>query len=205
MNKIICVGRNYREHAKELNNPIPETPILFIKPTSCISSFEEIGATLCRYEEISYELELAIQIDQIESESSLSISGLGLGLDLTRRSLQSLLKSKGHPWERSKSFRGSCPITNFIDYKCPVSSFDQLDIEFTLAINDEIKQVGHINQMIFPVAQIVEDSHREFGIDSGDILMTGTPSGVGLLRKGDHVIATLLKDQNIIIKKELTI
>lgn len=205
MNKVICVGRNYREHAKELNNPIPESPILFIKPASCISSFENIGETLSRYEEISYELELAIKIDDIKSEKPLSISGIGLGLDLTRRELQSKLKSKGHPWERSKSFRGSCPLTNFVDNQCAVSSFDQLNIEFTLTINNEIRQVGHINQMIFPVAKIVEDSHREFGIDSGDILMTGTPSGVGRLNKGDHLIATLHKDQNILISKEITI
>lgn len=203
MSKIICVGRNYREHAKELNNPIPENPILFIKPTSCISRFEDIGRTLSRYEEISYELELVIQIDEINSDNA--ISGIGLGLDLTRRKLQSHLKSKGHPWERSKSFRGACPLTNFVDCKSSVSDFDHLNIQFTLTINNEVRQAGHINQMLFPVSQIIEDSHQEFGVDAGDIFMTGTPSGVGLLHKGDHLIVTLLKDENIIIKKETII
>ena len=138
--KVVCVGRNYAEHAEELNNPVPSEPILFIKPESSVASLSEpfsIPETDCHY-----EAEIAVLIGETLTNASpeqveRGIKGLGLALDLTRRTLQSKLKEKALPWEVAKSFDGACPLSEFV----PIEQCAPLnELEFTLHINDQLKQ-----------------------------------------------------------------
>jgi 2-keto-4-pentenoate hydratase/2-oxohepta-3-ene-1,7-dioic acid hydratase in catechol pathway len=183
--KVVCVGRNYAEHAKELNNPIPSEPILFIKPESSVVSLTQdfsIPETDCHY-----EAEVAVLIGRelchagVE-EVEKGIVGLGLALDLTRRDLQSKLKEKSHPWEIAKSFDGACPLSDFV----PVEECGPLsDIEFTLHINDELRQHGRSSDMLNPIVPLIAHMSAFFTLRPGDVVLTGTPKGVGQLRKGD--------------------
>lgn len=183
--KVVCVGRNYAEHAKELNNPIPSEPILFIKPESSVVSLDQpfvIPETDCHY-----EAEIAVLIGETLSNASAEeaeggIVGLGLALDLTRRELQSKLKEKSHPWEVAKSFDGACPLSEFV----PIEKCGPLnELEFTLHINDELKQHGHSSDMLNPIAPLIAHMSTFFTLRPGDVILTGTPKGVGQLQKGD--------------------
>lgn len=187
ISKVVCVGRNYAEHAKELNNPVPSSPILFIKPESTVSDLQvpfTIPASDCHY-----EAELAVLIGEplsnaSESEVEKAIVGLGVALDLTRRELQSKLKEKAHPWEAAKSFDGACPISSFI----PRSEFSSLtDIKFSLAINGELRQSGETSDMITPIVPLIAHMSEFFTLRPGDVVLTGTPKGVGKLAKGDSL------------------
>lgn len=190
--KVVCVGRNYAEHARELDNPIPETPILFIKPESSVVSLEDsftIPETDCHY-----ETEIAILIGKElsnvnEKEAESGITGVGLALDLTRRALQSELKKNSHPWEVAKSFDGACPLSQFISY----SDIDSLkDLHFSLAINGEVRQQGLSNDMITPVIALIVYISKYFRLRAGDVVLTGTPKGVGSLVINDKLELNLL-------------
>jgi 2-keto-4-pentenoate hydratase/2-oxohepta-3-ene-1,7-dioic acid hydratase in catechol pathway len=192
LGKIVCVGRNYAEHAKELNNPIPTEPILFIKPESSAVSLNEdlsIPSSDCHY-----ETEIAILIGSnitsaSESEAEASIVGIGLGLDLTRRALQSKLKDKSHPWEVAKCFDGACPLTDFVK----IDQFSDLTkLEFSLTINNELKQVGNSGDMLNAIVPLISYMSKYFTLKSGDIILTGTPKGVGEIRSGDLLKLNLM-------------
>ena len=192
LGKVVCVGRNYAEHAKELNNPIPTEPILFIKPESSVVSMDD--AFTIPESDCHYETEIAVLIggtlckatEQLASES---IVGLGLALDLTKRSLQSKLKEKGHPWEKAKSFDGACPLSNFV----PRSEFSDLgSLRFTLDINGERKQDGNSADMLTPIIPLLVHISQHFTLKPGDIVLTGTPKGVGELFKGDKLLLNLM-------------
>lgn len=195
--KVVCVGRNYAEHAKELNNPIPDSPILFIKPETSLVNIEPsfvIPASDCHY-----EAEIAILIGKELNKASFEhaqegIAGVGLAMDLTKRSLQSQLKKKGHPWEISKAFDGSCPLSQFI----PISAITSLEsITFSLSINEEIKQKGIAKDMITPIVPLIIYISEHFTLRAGDIVLTGTPQGVGELFNNDKIELTLLDDLHI--------
>ena len=185
--KVVCVGRNYVAHAKELNNPVPSEPLLFLKPNSTLSDLCD-GICLPDVEEsCHHELEVAVLIGKKctainESEVDSAVAGIGIGLDLTLRELQLKLKNKGQPWEKAKSFDGSCPVSEFLPM-APETDFEA--IEFQLVINGQIVQSGTTGDMIFNIPFLIAEASRHFTLYPGDILLTGTPSGVGKLSEGD--------------------
>lgn len=188
---IWCVGRNYADHAKELGNAVPPTPLIFLKAGSCaqFSSMIELPSWA---EEVHHEVELALRFGP-----NLRIDGAAVALDLTERRVQSAAKSKGEPWTRAKSFRGACPLSDFKLVR-DLSDFDSLDI--ALAINNDIRQIGNTRDFIFSASFLVEHVLQYFPVMPGDILLTGTPAGVGPLNVGDRLRATL--DGKIQISKE---
>lgn len=191
--KVVCVGRNYVAHAKELNNPVPDSPLLFIKPNSSLVNLAENIRFPLVEGGCHHELEVAILIGQkvsnIKKEDSLSaIAGIGLGLDLTLRGIQSKLKSKGQPWEKAKAFDGACPISGFMPY---TDKINLKAVEFSMLKNGQLVQSGNTADMMFPIDRLISEISSHFTLYPGDIIMTGTPEGVGKLSAGDHLTFTL--------------
>lgn len=193
--KVVCVGRNYAEHAKELNNPVPDTPILFLKPSTAIQTLDTPITWPTEFGACHHELEVSIligkhasKIDAAEADSY--IAGIGLGLDLTLRELQNQLKAKGHPWELAKAFDGSCPLSPFIK---PSEFNDLHNIALELKINSETRQKGNSSDMITPIAELIAYISRYFTLEPGDVVLTGTPAGVSALKPGDQL--TLVLDE----------
>ncbi|WP_352259113.1 fumarylacetoacetate hydrolase family protein [Psychrobacter sp. TB55-MNA-CIBAN-0194] len=189
--KVVCVGRNYAEHARELGNEIPKSPILFMKPASSVVSTRNAIARpdSAVYGDTHYEAELCIQLSADLSaataeQAKQAIGGVTLGLDLTLRDLQSKLKEKGHPWERAKCFDGSCVLADWVD---PQAFGDFSQVNYQLIINDELKQDGDSALMLFSVYELLAEISHAFSLQAGDVIMTGTPSGVGILQAGDQV------------------
>jgi 2-keto-4-pentenoate hydratase/2-oxohepta-3-ene-1,7-dioic acid hydratase in catechol pathway len=192
--KIVCVGRNYAEHAKELNNPITSEPLLFMKPvTSLVDITEPINIDWDKGL-VHHELEIAVLIGNTlrrstKQQAASAMIGVGLALDLTLRDLQNELKQKGHPWEKCKAFDGSCPLSAFE----PIASFDSLnDIELQLSVNGEIRQKGSSRQMLTDILSLIEYLSQWFTLNPGDVVLTGTPAGVGPLNPGDRLKIDLL-------------
>lgn len=186
--KVVCVGRNYAEHAKELNNPVPTEPLLFIKPSTAIVPLAEPIELLASRGPVHYETEIAVLIgarlggDVSGLQSHAAIAGVGLALDLTLRDLQDQLKTKGHPWERAKAFDGACPLSTF----SPAAAVGSLeDIALQLRINGELRQQGNSSQMITPIIALLQQIAAVFTLLPGDVVITGTPAGVGELHDGD--------------------
>jgi 2-keto-4-pentenoate hydratase/2-oxohepta-3-ene-1,7-dioic acid hydratase in catechol pathway len=186
LGKIICVGRNYAEHAKELNNPVPTEPILFIKPATAAVRLEDTITAPAIRGEVHYETELALLIGKPLSNTTperaeAAVVGLGLALDLTLRDVQAKLKGKGHPWEISKGFDGACPLSSFVKVS-DVPNWDSLS--FSLSINEELRQIGRASDMLFSIPQLLVEMSRHFTLEPGDVILTGTPAGVGILPRG---------------------
>jgi len=191
--KVVCVGRNYAEHARELGNEIPEKPVVFLKPnTAIIYSGEKIiypGFS----EEMHHEVELVLligkkikNVDIKKAEDA--ISGYGVGLDMTLRDIQSELKKKGHPWTIAKGFDTSAALSDFLlkkNYKLTLNEI------ISLSINGTIKQRSKLNAMIFAPSKIVEYISSLMTLEEGDLIFTGTPSGVGKVEKGDKLLAEI--------------
>lgn len=202
--KIVCVGKNYADHIKEMNSSTPKQPVLFIKPPSAlcdankaikISHLKHLGA-------MHHELEIALLIgERIDSQFNgdilSAICGVGLGIDLTLRDLQSELKTQGHPWERSKSFDGSCALSPFIkvNYHKEIK-FN--DIELELILNSKSQQCSNSSLMLNPIPKLLKDISNVFTLEAGDVVLTGTPAGVGPLRVGDQLSGVLNKHKLII-------
>ncbi|MDR5868302.1 fumarylacetoacetate hydrolase family protein [Halomonas koreensis] len=193
LGKIVCVGRNYADHARELDNPVPSEPLLFIKPASSAVALEApIEAPFARGE-VHFETELALLIgapvsEATAAEAEQAIVGIGLALDLTLRDVQARLKEKGHPWERAKAFDGACPLSAFLPL-AEVPNWSAL--AFTLAVDGEERQHGHGADMLFPVPELVAEMSRHFTLEPGDVVLTGTPAGVGPLPRGAELSLTL--------------
>ncbi|WP_115720696.1 fumarylacetoacetate hydrolase family protein [Gallaecimonas mangrovi] len=187
--KVVCVGRNYAEHAKELGNAVPERPLLFMKPASAIVPADDAFTLDESRGPVHYECELAVVIGKpltkaSEAEAKDAIAGYGLALDLTLRELQSELKQKGHPWELAKAFDGSCVVTELVG----TEGFDDLGaIHYQFYQNDELRQDGHSSQMITPILSLLALISQTFTLEPGDLVLTGTPKGVGVLNKGDKL------------------
>ncbi|KEQ18388.1 fumarylacetoacetate hydrolase family protein [Endozoicomonas numazuensis] len=187
--KVVCVGRNYAEHIRELNNPLPDDPVLFIKPSTSLASLETPFAIPANRGEVHYETEIAILIDSrlqnaSESESICAIKAMGLALDLTLRDVQSRLKAKGLPWEVAKAFDGSCPVSGFIA-KEHLPDFD--DIQFSLKVNGKTRQEDTSAHMLTSIPGLINYISRHFTLEPGDIVLTGTPAGVGPVKQGDQL------------------
>lgn len=198
MGKVVCVGRNYAEHAKELNNPVPDEPLLFIKPGSSVvcpvNGFnipQDRGA-------VHFEIEIAVLIGKplsrqpCEEEVLDAISGYAPALDLTLRDVQDTLKKKGWPWEASKSFAGSCVIAPFIVGDAVA---DTTDIDVRLTVNGEVRQDGNSSDMLNPVVPLIQHIAQIFTLQPGDVVLTGTPAGVGPLQSGDQILMELPRQQ----------
>ena len=189
--KIVCVGRNYAEHAKELGNEVPEKPVVFLKPASAIIfSSDEIKYPLFS-EEMHHEVELVLLIGNKIKDGSLenadkAITGYGVGLDMTLRDVQSKLKSKGHPWTIAKCFDTSAVLSKFV---LKDGHNLTLDEEIYLTVNDEERQRDKFNKMIFKPAELVQYLSLLMTLDEGDLIFTGTPKGVGKVEKGDVIKA----------------
>lgn len=192
--KVICVGRNYAEHAKELNNPVPKAPILFMKPATAICNLSEalkIPNELCHFET---ELSVLIgkKLTKADSKDVMdAITGFGLGLDLTLRDRQNQLKTNGQPWEIAKAFDGACPLSNFVSKNAITNP--KTELHFSCEINDELRQDGHITDMLFPIEPLIAEMSQHFTLLPGDVILTGTPKGVGPLNHGDKLTLSLGK------------
>lgn len=196
--KIVCVGRNYAEHARELGNAIPEQPVLFIKPPSSLRSLDDGITWPSALGECHFECELSLRlgqrissaswhglsIDQANQQALAAIDGVTLGLDLTLRDLQNQLKQKGQPWERAKAFDGACLLGDWLD---PQLVMDWQQVHFEFWQNAELRQQGDSADMLFGVAALLVEISQCFTLMPGDVVMTGTPAGVGPLHAGDHL------------------
>ncbi len=195
MGKVVCIGRNYAEHAAELNNPVPSEPLLFIKPGSCVVPLDD-GFTLIEGRgDVHFEAEIAVLIGKPLSrkpnaeEVRDAISGFAPALDLTLRDLQSALKAKGYPWEVAKSFDGACVLAPFI----PGDAVEDLtDLGIRLAINGDVRQDGNSRDMLNPILPMIQHIAGHFSPQPGDVILTGTPAGVGPLHKGDELVLELV-------------
>lgn len=163
--KVVCVGRNYVEHIHELDNAIPDQMVVFNKPATSIST------TLHSFhqEPLHYEAEICFLVQDGQ------YAAVGLGLDLTKRGLQSTLKNQGLPWERAKAFDGSAVLSRFIS----LEGIDIKDLNLELLINCVHVQKGHVKQMLYPPLTILEELSSYTTLQNGDVVMTGTPKGVG--------------------------
>lgn len=187
--KVVCVGRNYVEHIQELGNEMPDNMVLFCKPNSAISN--ELGYIS---EDNHYEGEISFLI------MDKKIAGVGFGLDLTKRELQSYLKSKGLPWERAKSFDGAAVFSEFFPFEGDIN-----ELAVKLYINNNLVQNGGVSLMIYKPQAILQEIESFMTLQDGDIVMSGTPKGVGKYKKGDKFLGQILYKDEIIIQKEWTV
>ncbi|MEX0606182.1 MAG: fumarylacetoacetate hydrolase family protein [Marinobacter sp.] len=189
LGKIVCVGRNYAEHAKELNNPIPDRPLLFIKPATAAAHLTRPLALPAHQGTVHFETELAVLIgtpltNATEDEANRAILGYGLALDLTLRDLQSQLKEQRQPWERAKGFDGACPMSPFVSAEHLKQASH---LGFSLDINGSRQQTGDTSHMLNPVLPLLAHISQTFTLLPGDVVLTGTPAGVGPLVSGQKL------------------
>jgi 2-keto-4-pentenoate hydratase/2-oxohepta-3-ene-1,7-dioic acid hydratase in catechol pathway len=191
--KIICIGLNYRKHALELGWSIPMQPVVFLKPDSSLLKNNKPFFLPDFSENIQYEVEVVIKISKLGKGISAKFAPryydeLTLGIDITARDIQNRQAKAGMPWELSKCFDGAAPIGTFI----PVSSVkDMNNLDFSLEINGKVVQKSTTSDMIFCFNDIVEYVSKFFTLKTGDLIFTGTPSGVGQLRRNDNLVAYL--------------
>lgn len=189
--KIICIGRNYVDHINELGNEIPKTPVIFIKPSTSIIYDGESVKIPAFSNDCHYEAELAVLIasscKDIPAEQALShVAGYGVAIDMTLRDLQDELKKKGLPWETSKGFDTACPLSQFTSAK---EILDPQKLMITLTLNGKERQNGSTGLMIYTVAEVISHVSRFFTLEPGDVILTGTPAGVGKVQPGDSMVA----------------
>ena len=191
--KIICIGRNYVAHAKELNNDVPTTPVFFMKPDSALVISNRPFFYPDFSNDVHHELELVIRIDRLgrsieEQYADRYFSEIGLGVDFTARDLQAKQKEKGLPWEIAKGFDYSAPISEFF----PVKKYKDIhNLSFNLDINGKTVQDGNSSLMIFSYEKIISYVSRFMTLKTGDLIFTGTPAGVGPVAINDRLEAYL--------------
>ncbi len=197
--KIICIGRNYSEHIKELGNEVPDEPVIFLKPDSAVLIRNNPFYYPSFTKEIDYEAELVVCICKLgknieEKFAHKYYEEIGVGIDFTARDLQRKAKEKGLPWTLAKGFNGSAPISEFV----PKSNFSDINaIGFSLKQNGELKQQGNSSMMLHKIDQIISYVSKFFTLKKGDLIFTGTPAGVGTIKVGDK-LEVFLEDQKMI-------
>ncbi|TAE29765.1 MAG: FAA hydrolase family protein [Cytophagales bacterium] len=190
--KIICVGRNYVDHIRELSNEQPDDPVIFLKPETAVPLKNEPFFYPDFSQDVHHEVEILVKINRVgknieERFAHKYYDEIGVGIDFTARDLQSKLKAKGLPWELAKAFNGSAPISpTFV----PKTDFADLNnINFHLDVNGETRQQGNTSLMLFKIDYLISFVSRYFLLQKGDILFTGTPKGVGPVQIGDTLTA----------------
>jgi acylpyruvate hydrolase len=195
--KVIAIGRNYIAHAKELNNTVPTTPIIFLKPDTAVLKDNKPFYLPDFSEEIHFELEVVLKICKEGKHIAEKFAGnyyeeIGLGIDFTARDIQNKHKEKGLPWELAKAFDNSAAISNFL----PKADFENIyNLDFELKINQEKKQKGNTANVIFSFEHIIAFVSKYITLKKGDLIFTGTPEGVGQVKQGDHLEAWLQEKQ----------
>lgn len=195
--KIIAIGRNYSEHAKELNNPIPSEPVVFLMPDTCILNNNKPFFYPDFSTDIHHELELVIKINRVGKHIEARFAHrywdeITVGIDFTARDLQKRAKEKGLPWEKAKAFDGAAPLGQFIQKN---NLIDPKAIGFHLLKNGELVQEGNSKDMLFSIDAIIAHVSQYFSLKMGDLIFTGTPAGVGPVQIGDRLEAFLEKDK----------
>lgn len=187
--KILCIGRNYEDHARELKNPLPEEPVVFSKPASALLENNAPFQVPDFADVFHHEVEVVVRISQggkqiPESRAAACYDAVALGIDFTARDLQDDLRRKGLPWEKCKAFDGSAVLSRFIS-RDRLPDVQELDLRLT--VNGEVRQNGTTADMIFPVPRIITHLSTYFTLEPGDLIYTGTPAGVGPVVPGDHL------------------
>ncbi|OHB28291.1 MAG: acylpyruvase [Desulfuromonadaceae bacterium GWB2_53_15] len=191
--KIVCLARNYAEHARELGNETPAAPVLFMKPSSSVIADNGAVRIPSWSQECHYEVELAVLIGKtsrkVPVEAAMEhVAGYGVAIDMTLRDVQNQLKAKGLPWEIAKGFDSACPLSDFV----PAAVIpDPHNLELRLSVNGELKQNGTSSDMIHRVPQIISYISGIFTLEPGDVILTGTPAGVGPVQAGDTMAAEI--------------
>ena len=192
--KIICIGRNYADHARELGNQVSAEPVVFLKPQSAILSHKHPFYIPEWTQDVHHEIELVVKINRLgktisESHASRYYDEVGLGIDFTARDIQTQLKAKGHPWERAKAFDGSAVVGQFM--KLTDLGKEVQDLQFQLTNRGQVVQEGHTKDMLFSVDRLISEVSKFMTIKVGDLLFTGTPAGVAAVRPQDRLVGTL--------------
>ena len=201
--KIICIGRNFIDHAKELGNEVPDEPVIFMKPKSALLQSHTPFYYPEFTNELHYECELVLRVSKNgkyiqEKHASNYFNGITVGIDFTARDIQDELKKKGLPWEKAKAFDNSAAVGKFIDI---TPALNLKNINFSFKKNNEIVQTGNSADMIFNFDRIISTISNYFSLNIGDLIFTGTPAGVGECVVGDELEAFLEKD--ILLKMEI--
>tara|TARA_Y100001954_G_C15685572_1_gene540041 strand:- start:25 stop:642 length:618 start_codon:yes stop_codon:yes gene_type:complete len=193
--KIICIGRNYKLHAEELGNTVPDEPLFFLKPDSAILPRKHAFYLPDWTDDVQHEVELVIKIRKLgkgiqKKFAPRYYSMVGLGIDFTARDVQYEMKSKGHPWEKSKGFDGSAVVSNLF---IPLQDLggDVQNLNFELKNNGKVVQSGNSSEMIFSVDDLIVYLSKYMTLKTGDLIYTGTPAGVGTVKNGDLLTGTL--------------
>jgi acylpyruvate hydrolase len=197
--KIICIGRNYAEHAKEMNSAIPAEPVFFLKPDTALIKDNQPFYYPDFSKEVHHEVELVLKINKpgknIQTQfANKYYNEIGIGIDFTARDIQAECKKNGLPWEKAKAFDGSAPIGKFIDKK---QFSDEKNINFHLKINGNKVQEGNTKNLLFSFDSIIAYISKYFTLRTGDLIYTGTPEGVGPVKIGDRLEA-FIEDQKLL-------
>jgi 2-keto-4-pentenoate hydratase/2-oxohepta-3-ene-1,7-dioic acid hydratase in catechol pathway len=181
--KVICIGRNYVEHIKELHNEMPESMVVFNKANSAITDTLHYFNAATRFEgEICFLIENG------------QIGGIGFGLDLTKADIQNKMKAKGLPWERAKSFNGSAVLSEFIPLSCALET-----LRLELYVNDTLVQFANYDLMIYKPLQMIQEIETFMTLEDGDVIMSGTPKGVGNYEVGDVFVGKIYSDETLLL------
>lgn len=196
--KLICIGRNYADHARELGNEIPENPVIFMKPDTAVLKKGSDFYLPEFSDDVHYELEVVLKISKggkyiTEEHAAKHIEEIGLGIDFTARDLQSELKKKGLPWELAKGFDGSAVLSEFFKKE----DYDLSRLNFSLIKNKETVQRGNTSLMLFSPEKIIAFVSKFFTLRTGDLIFTGSPQGVGKVAEND-VLEAFLEDRKVL-------
>ncbi|MDP7034830.1 MAG: fumarylacetoacetate hydrolase family protein [Planctomycetota bacterium] len=204
--KILCVGRNYADHAKEMGAPPPDEPLLFLKPPTALRAEGGSIKLPTWSQDIHHEVELVVRIDSevidgTIQECQTAVDACAVGLDLTARDIQTRAKKRGHPWCVAKGWDNSAPISALV----PIQNIQELEgRHLELEIDGERRQYGRLDQMIWSVPELIAFASHRFRLEPGDLLFTGTPSGVGPIKKGDRIVSRLqgLAELEVVIESD---
>ncbi|SDD64545.1 2-keto-4-pentenoate hydratase/2-oxohepta-3-ene-1,7-dioic acid hydratase (catechol pathway) [Mucilaginibacter pineti] len=197
--KIIAIGRNYAEHAKELNNPVPAVPVIFMKPDTALLKDNKPFYHPDFSDDIHHEIEIVLKISKegkhiTEKFAAGYYEEVALGIDFTARDIQTRHKEKGLPWELAKAFDGSAPVSNFV----PKTKFaDIYQVGFKLEINGEVRQQGNTRDLLFSFESIIAFVSQYITLKKGDLIFTGTPAGVSKVKVGDR-LEGYLEDEKLL-------
>ena len=200
--KIICIGRNYIDHIKELSNQKPKDPVVFLKPDSAVIAKNQNFIIPSFSDDIHHEVELVVKINKVGKHIDNSFSNkyydeIGLGIDFTARDIQNNLKEKGHPWEKSKAFDNSCMVGKFLNKN---NLEDLSSIKFSLKKNNELVQSGCSSDMLWKIDELISHVSQYFTLKIGDLIFTGTPSGVSRVESGDILEGFISADKMFTLK-----